>query len=149
MMVFDNRQGDLYLFSTLDGGNIKVENGEPVMDQGFESAVYISLEGADEPWFANEFLLPNQQIKSRFAEYRKAQPLTSGIINTSIDLIKQDLHWLIDTKAADEIIADMTIVSRNRVEISVEIRIGQENVTISPFQLNWGAQQNNPASKRV
>jgi phage gp46-like protein len=129
-MVFDPRQGDLYLFPTLDGGNISVKNGEPVMDQGYESAVYISLEGSSDPWFANEFLLPNRQIRSLFAEYRKGRELTSGVINTSIDLIKQDLKWLIDTKAADTINVSMSIIARNRVEIRVEIRSGRENIIL-------------------
>lgn len=148
-MVFDPRQGDLYLFPTFDGGDISVTNGEPVMDQGFESAVYISLEGVDENWYANEFLSPNQQLRSRFAEYRKGRELTSGVINTSIDLIKQDLKWLIDTSAVDTIDVDMSIVARNRVEIFISIRIGQKTLTLSPFQLNWNAQENYPANLRV
>lgn len=147
--MFDNRQGDLYLFDTLDGGEINVQNGEPVMDQGLESAVYISLEGASTPWFANEHLPENRRIESKFAQFRKGQTLTSGVINTSIDLIKQDLAWLKRVKAADEIIVLMSIVARNLVQIDISIRIGLQVVKLSPFQLNWQAQENNPANQRV
>ncbi len=147
--MFDNRQGDLYIFDTLDGGEINVQNGEPVMDQGFESAVYISLEGASIPWFANEHLLENQKIESKFAQFRKGQTLTSGAINTSIDLIKQDLAWLKRVKAADEIIVLMSIVARNLVQIDISIRIGLQVVKLSPFQLNWQAQETNPANQRI
>lgn len=148
-MVFDNQQGDLYLFNTFDGGEIAVTNGQPVMDQGFESAVYITLEGASDPWWANEFLLENQKIESRFARFRKGRPLTSGVINTSVDLIKQDLQWLKRVKAADELIVDMIIIARNTVQIDIAIRIGNETIKLSPFQLNWQAQRDNPANKRV
>jgi phage gp46-like protein len=147
--MFDNRQGDLYLFNTLDGGEIVVANGEPVMDQGLESAVYISLEGASTPWFANEFLLENQKIQSKFAQYRKGQTLTSGVINTSIDLIKQDLAWLKKVKAADEIIVLMSIIARNLVQIDISIRIGTQVLKLSPFQLNWVAQETFPANQRI
>lgn len=149
-MVFDPRQGDLGLFNTLNGGNITVTNGEPVMDQGLETAVYLSLEGSgDRDWFANEYLLPAQQITSRFAKYRQGRELSSGVIATSEDLIKQDLQWLVDVKAASKVDATMSIIARNRVEIRVTVDIDGKTLPLSPFQLNWKAQEEYPLNTRV
>lgn len=147
--MFDNRQGDLYIFSTLDGGEIVVKNGEPVLNQGLETAVYISLEGSKSDWFANEFLQGSQKLISSFAKYRESVTLTTGVINTSIELIKQDLQWLINDKIANAINVNMNIIGNNRVEIKISIRNGREEIKLSPYQLNWNAQQDYPVNARI
>ena len=149
-MVFDSRQGDIFLFNTLDGGEIQIVLGEPVMDQGFESAVYLSIAGSKtKDWFANEYLPTNRQIKSRFAKFAEGRELTSSSILTGEELAKKDLQWMIDTGIADSVDLTMVEVSRNRVEIEVIVLIGDEEVRVSPFQLNWAAQRDFPASERV
>ncbi len=149
-MVFDSRQGDLFLFNTLEGGEIKIVLGEPVTDQGFESAVYLSIAGSKtKDWFANEYLSSNKQIKSRFAKFAEGRELTSSTLLTGEELAKKDLEWMVDTKLADSVDLVMIGVARNRVEIEVTILIGDKEVKISPFQLNWEVQRNFPASERV
>lgn len=149
-MVFDKRQGDLYLFTTLDGGEISATLGEPVMDQGFETAVFLSLAGSEsEAWWANEYLSKAQQIDSKFAAFAQANPLTSSTILTGEDLAGQDLAWMIDVGIADSVIVSMRAVKRNRVEVSITITIDGQDVLVSPFQINWGAQRDFPANERV
>ena len=150
MMVFDPRQGDLYLFPTLDGGEISATLGEPVMDQGFESGAFIALAGAvSKAWWGNEYLTKDQQVESKFAKFAEANALNSATILTGEDLAKQDLEWLVRTKAADTVDVSMSAVSRNRVTVNVVILIGEQKVFVSPFQLNWGAQRDYPASDRI
>jgi len=149
-MTFDNRQGDLGLYNTLNGGTIKVANGEPIMDQGLQTAVYISLEGSGEIlWFANEYLTESQKITSRFAKFRQGRELSSGVIVASEDLIKKDLQWLVDDKAASKIDASMRIIGRNRVEIIIDVAIDNKTLRLSPFQLNWKSQDEFPLNTRV
>lgn len=147
----DPRQGDIYLFPILDGtGNIKIVNGEPVMDQGFETAVYISLDGDNgEGWFGNEYLNESQKIESKFAKFREGSDLTSSSILTGEELILQDLQWMINETIADEINVFMSIVGRNKVEILIEIIKDKDKILLSPFQLNWKAQKDDPANERL
>lgn len=148
--TFDNRQGDLGLYNTLNGGTIKIQNGEPLMDQGLETAVYISLEGAGEkPWFANEYLTESEKITSQFAKFRQSRELSSGVIVASEDLIKKDLQWLINDKATTSINPTMRIIGRNRVEIVIDVTIDGKTFQLSPFQLNWKAQDEYPLHNRV
>jgi len=150
MTTFDPRQGDLGLFQTLDGGDLRVVNGEPVMDQGLEAAVYLSLEGAGATdWWANEYYPQAQQIVSRFAKFRQSRSLTSGVITISEDLIKQDLTWLVSEKVASKVDVSMVAVSRNRVEITVVVEIDGKAFKLSPFQLNWQAQESYPLNQRI
>lgn len=146
----DPRQGDIFLFPILDGtGNIKIVDGEPIMDQGFETAVYISLEGDNgEGWFGNEYLEESQKIVSSFAAFRKGAPLTSASILTAEELIASDLQWLINEDAATDVNVSITIISRNMIEVNIEILIDDVKVPLSPYQLNWKAQEENPAHER-
>ena len=148
--MIDPRQGDIFLFPILEGtGNISIVDGEPIMDEGFETAVYISLEGDNgDGWFGNEYLEEDQRIVSTFAEFRKGAALTSSAILTAEELIQDDLAWMINQGIATEITVGVSIVGHNRVQIDIEILIENDKVALSPFQLNWKAQENNPASGR-
>ncbi len=143
----DPRQGDIFLFPILDGtGNIKIINGEPVMDQGFETAVYIYLEGDNgQDWFGNEYLNESQKIISKSAAFRKGAELTSSSILTFEELVLLDLQWMLDDSVASTINATAIIIGRNRIEVAVEIFIDDDKIDLSPFQLNWKAQEDNPA----
>lgn len=146
----DPRQGDIYLFPILDGtGNIKIVNGEPIMDQGFETAVYISLEGDNgDGWFGNEYLNVSQQITSKSAAFRKGAELTSSSILTYEELVSQDLQWMINVSIANSVNVAASIIGRNLIEVAIEIFIDDDKITLSPFQLNWKAQEDNPASEK-
>lgn len=148
----DPRQGDLYLFSILEGnGNIRIVNGEPIMDQGFETPVYISIEGGTgnvEDWFGNDYLSEAQQIVSKSAEFREGSPLTSSSILTHDELVAQDLEWMITVGIADDIDIETTITGKNRIGMKVDILKDDDKVATIEWQLNWKAQRDNPANER-
>lgn len=150
-MQNDPRQGDIFLFPGPEGvGNIRIINGEPVMTQGFESAVYISIDGDNgDGWWANEYLSQAQKVQSKFAAYRKGTPLTSGALLTGEELILQDLQWIIDTNAADKVLSYLSIIGKNKVQADIRISIDGVLVNMNPFQLNWKAQKDFPAIGRI
>lgn len=149
-MEFDPRQGDLYLFPTEQGGNIKITDGEPVMDQGLETAVYISLLGDDGTgWFGNEYLNNAQKITSQFAQFIQSNALTSASILTAEEKALQDLQWMLDEGISDDNNVTISIIDRNRVNVLVEIYADGNRISVNEFQLNWFAQKDNPASGRI
>ena len=148
----DPRQGDIFLFPILEGtGDIKIQNGEPIMDQGFETAVYISLEGGTgkvKDYFGNQYLDEDQQIVSKSADFREGAPLTSNSILTHDELAAQDLEWMKNVGIADDVDVETSIIGKNRIEVAVDILKDGDKVALSPFQLNWKAQRDNPANER-
>lgn len=148
--VYDKRQGALGIFSTLDGGEISSINGEPVMDHGLESACYLSLTGPpDNDYWANEYLTPSRQIRSRFQEYAKRRALTSATIVGCEEQVRLDLQWLIDEGVADEINVSARSISRNKVAIDVEVLADRKRILKNAFLLNWEAQRDFPLTPRV
>lgn len=144
------RQGDLYLFQTLDGGNIEIVNGEPVMDGGFESATYLSLFGADSSthWM-NEYQSESEKMTGQFYNFIKSNPKTVLNINKAQELAKLDLQWFINDGIADTINAEITSSSVNRIELVVEILLNGETISSNEYKINWDYMRNDLASERV
>jgi phage gp46-like protein len=149
MAISDPRQGDIFLFSQLDGGEISIKNGEPVMDQGFESAVYLSLGGSISDWWGNEYLDDNEKIISLSGAFAQDNELTSASLLTYEELVLKDLEWFINTKIADTINVTAVAVSRNKTEVSIEIIAAGDTKIINPFLVNWNQQRDYAASERV
>ena len=144
------RTGDIAIYNDDSGGNIQVINGEPVMDGGFESAVYITLFGSDGTNFwMNEYLTESEKIKSEFMGFMEGSPLTLLNINRSQELAQSDLKWFIDEGIADTIDVVVEAVGKNRVNITITIRANHETLFENTYQINWGFQENNAATGRI
>ena len=144
------RQGDLFLFQTNDGGEISVKNGEPVMDGGLQSAMFLSLFGHDDSdlWM-NEYLDEIEQLKSEFYPFIKGAPKSVQNILKAEELAKKDLQWFIDTDIADEINVDIQSTDVKKITMNVEILADGEVIAENEFQINWGFEKESPADKRV
>lgn len=149
MKAYDKRQGDLYLFNTLDGGEISSINGEPVMDRGFETAVLLSIAGPAQPYWADEYLPTSRKMQSKLQTYIQGRPLSSGTLKTVVAMAKADLQWVIDTGVADKIAVAVRATARNRIEIAWSVETDGRVIEQNRYQLNWAAQRDYPASRRV
>ena len=156
------RQGDLFLFQTNDGGEISVKNGEPVMDGGLQTAMYLSLFGdfidekikskleiAKKEWWGNEYLDEVEQLKSEFYSFIKGKPKSVQNILKAEELAKKDLQWFIDTDIADEIVVDITSNDIQKIIMDVKILADGETIEENEFEINWGFEKNDPANARV
>ena len=144
------RQGDLFLFQTNDGGEISVKNGEPVMDGGFQSAMYISLFGHDDsPLWMNEYFKENEKLKSEFFSFIKGASKSGANILQAEELAKKDLNWFITEGIADEININITSSDAKRIVMSVQILINGEAVAGNDFEISWTFEKEDPANLRV
>jgi hypothetical protein len=146
------RQGDLKLYTDLDGGVITVTNGEPEMDGGFETALFLSIEaeeGDGSDFWMNEYFTESQKIKSDFMAFIKAMPKTLANINQATELLKSDLNWFIVEGIADEVTVSIDSVDRNRIEPHIVILADGEKIIENIWEINWGFQENSPGSSRV
>lgn len=127
-----DQQGDVRLFQTDDGGEIRVESGLVAMDGGLETAVYLSLFGgnedddgrADSPltWWGNlDEDQPDLAIRSETQHLLRALPATSGNLRRIEDAANRDLAWLIQSGVASSVSAAASVIGLNRVKIAVNI----------------------------
>ena len=82
-------EGDVFLFDTVDGGEISVVNGLVIADKKFSTAAYLSLFGGNvadggrvdnnKTWWGNRFAETSEKEKivSRFQALIKSLPLTT------------------------------------------------------------------------
>lgn len=140
-------EGDLALFNNRTHGEIFVSNGEPKMDQGLLTAVFISLfSGPVNTFWGNE--LDNDSDKHYGGEF---EPLAEGLDATPEnalilqEAILNDLRWMKNKLLAISIEVSSSIEDGEIINFDVTItRPSGERVNFE-FSNNWEGQFNNPS----
>jgi phage gp46-like protein len=144
------RQGDILLFQTNDGGEIKSVNGEPEMDGGMESAVYISIFGSDgKAHWMEEYQEENEKTRSEFINFIEGNQKTLANINRAASLLEKDLDWFKSSGIVDIIDISFEDVNVNRSKVIIEMQKNGETVSDTEFEINWIFQKENPGSARI
>lgn len=132
------REGDLKLYQTVDGGEIVVSFGEPEMEGGLFTSVFISLFESDTTdYWMNGFLEESEKVEGRFYSYIKGQSKTPSTMQRAIELAKLDLDWMIKNKIADEINVDISSIDVKRISLKIEIVKNSFTILESKFDINW------------
>jgi len=145
----DEQQGDVAMFQTDDGGEIVVENGVVMMNDGLETAVYNSLFGGNEldsgdqdnpyQWWGNaDETQPDRKIRSRTQYILKGIPATSANLRRIEEAARNDLQWMLDTGTATEIDVEASIPQPNRLRIVMDVVAAGLERNIE-FLENWKA----------
>lgn len=140
---------DAQLYQTDDGGEIRLEGGDLVVDDGLATAVYLSMFGGNdednasdatksEEWWGN--LVegePTRRYRSRTQHVLKSMPLSTGNLRAVEDAVAYDLLWMTETKLASGVAARASIPARNTVKIQVAAEVDGK---VIPFEFvkPWG-----------
>ncbi len=128
-------EGDLWLFPTMDGGDIQIMGGQPTMDDGLSSCVYISLFGQD---FWGNAIAPDNSHKLNSTLETIVNGKFKGT-QTQLDVQAAALvalQWLIDDGVASAVTAVATIPAPNQIMLTVGIT--QPNGTQNlKYLINW------------
>lgn len=141
---------DVLMVDTLDGGDIQIPVGsDVVMTSGLETSVYLSLFGGNEEddgsdatsslqWWAN-FAEPDpaRRMRGRLQALIRARALTSALLREISEAARADLEWM-TVALVDAVRVSSSIVAPRRVEITIELDIGAETVTLR-YGATWGA----------
>ena len=126
---------DVLVYQTNDGGEIICEAGQIAMDDGVQTAVFLSLFGGNEDdsgdddgkakeWWPNKTETDaNKKFRSRTHYLLRSIALTSGNLQLIEDAAALDLQWMLDTKLADFVGASASIPALNWIRIDVKIEI--------------------------
>ena len=143
-----DNQGDVLLFQTADGGNIRIERNQDVtLTGGFETDFFLSLFGGNEEdngsdnnkktWWAN--LMeddPAFKFVSRTQNLLISLPLVSGNLRKIEDAVKIDLKPYVDSGAITELNTSVSITGPRRVKIVITALADGNKISIT-FLANW------------
>jgi len=142
-------EGDLLLYDTPDGGDIRVEEGLVASDRAFSTAVYISLFGGNKDdsgrvrnrrtWWGNTLrgVSESRRLASRFQAIVFGMPMTAKNILDAEEAARLDLSWITSEKIADKITADGRAEARNRFSLEIKISAAGETVYDNAFSVFW------------
>lgn len=147
-------EGDLKLENTMDGANVVIENELFCSDKTFSNAVLISLFGGNiddsgkvenrNGWWGNYVDCGDNERKviSRFQYATNGTPLNVSSAKEAIEAAREDLNWLIESGACDDIILNGSIASPKRFDLSVRISANEKTVFNSVYSVNWEEMKN-------
>ena len=143
----DETQGDLALFNNRTHGEIFAENGQPRMEKGLLTAVFISLfSGASGLWWAN--LLENDEDAQYGGEFEPlAEALDATAQNALLleEAMKNDLEWMKNKLIASSIEVSSSIKNGDEIFFELTITKPNEEPEILRFSQNWAGQFGNPS----
>jgi len=115
-----NTEKSLYtaILISLTGGNIEANSSTFRQPSGIDN----------NDWFGNLFQLKSgyDLYNSNFERLLKTAPLISGNLNEFESAIAEDLDWLIQRKIASSFTAEITILTKETVEIIINIEGSKE-----------------------
>lgn len=141
-MSMDLFSGDPKLFDSNDGGDLLIQGGQPVMDQGLQNSAYLSHFLESDWWgWSSDPANPEIVDCGNLLRLMKRAVLTPALLNDIEAAAKKDLAWMKDNGVADKVEVTASIVALGFVGIEETITEPTGNVTTVRWRLNWAATQ--------
>ena len=139
--------GDIRLIPSLDGARLDFSGGQPLMDTGLETSVYVSLFTAN--WWGNATVPADRRQSSRV----QATADSATMSNQSRLVVQQAasdaLAWMVRDGVAASVDAQVAIVGVQKFKLTVSISQPAAPIQVLRYQINWGEQREITASGRV
>lgn len=144
------QQGDVHLFQTPDGGEIRIRDGVAEMVPGLQVSAYMSLFGGndgddgvakDNPkQYWGNFIEadPVERLRSRTQYLLRSLPINSANLRKLEEAARLDLAWLLTQRIADDIAVTATIPAVNAVRLLIRVSARGEEHEFN-FTQNWKA----------
>jgi len=131
--------GDVQIVHSLDGGAITFRSGQPDMEQGLSTAVYISL-FTESGWWGNALAEDDGQIGSEL-EALEMQPLTNKVRQDYEEGARKALAWMVSSGLAKMVTVEAVILSQIALELTVTIVEPDGTATTERYRVNWQGQR--------
>jgi phage gp46-like protein len=132
-----NYDGDLMLYPTPDGGDINLVGGQPDMDAGLWTAIYLSLFSGK--WWGNAI----SEQAARFADSIEAVIRTDSN-RDRLDVeeaARKALQWLLDEGIASAVDVQATIPATGWIALAVTITEPGAEPAVLRYKINWAGQR--------
>jgi phage gp46-like protein len=131
--------GDPKLFETGIGADLSIIGGQPVMDDGLENAVYLSL-FTPPGWWGNILSTSESyRYESRIPELFR-RTLTNQVRIDAEKYATDALAWMGIERIADKITPTAVILSVGVLGLAIKIDQPSRSLTLR-YQLNWAAME--------
>jgi len=131
--------GDVRLTPTADGGDITLLGGQPDMDQGLETAVYVSLFSGP-AWWGNLSGALDERAESNL-ESLLSQTLTNQTRLDAEEYARQALAWMLRSGIAAKVTVAATLPTLGWLVLSIVIEQPGTDPAVLRYQINWAAQR--------
>jgi phage gp46-like protein len=131
--------GDVQIVHTADGGAITFRSGQPDMEQGLATAVYISLY-TDLGWWGNAVAGDGEEVGSE-CEATERKPLVNRTRQDYEEAARQALAWMVSAGVAKSVTAEAVISGINRADLAVRIEEPDGTVATLRYRVNWQGQR--------
>lgn len=148
-MIYNRFQGDPAIKITEQGATMKFIGGQPIMDQGLENAVIISLFTKRGYWGNALEQDENKKIGSDFERQRTIVDIQT--INDVRDDVNVALQWMKDVNLVSKIEVDVTNPYTDQIWVNIKLYPpGQDVQELLFFKngVNWISQAKYPAHER-
>jgi phage gp46-like protein len=143
--------GDPAIKISENGSTIVVKGGQPVMDEGLENIVNISL-FTTPGWFGNIFASnDDEKIGSEFMAVASSSITKTSLLDTK-NQAEQDLDWIIKNNIASKIEVDVTNPGSRNLQVQERIYkpSGElETLLQNRYGQNWISQLSDSAHGRI
>jgi len=150
-MIKNRYQGDPAITITQDGAKMYFIGGQPVMDQGLQNPVLISL-FTKPGWWGNKFFTEDsKKIGSDYEDTCNEPIVALSSINNITDATDKALKWLKDIKLAKDINISVTNPRTNQISVAILITPPSDDISKLLFLKNgmsWVMQALDPAYKK-
>jgi len=133
-----NYEGDVKLVQTDDGGDIEFVAGQPVMDQGLETAVYISLFSGD--WWGNTISEQNEKLNSELEELYNRN-LSNQTRLDAEEYVRKALEWMISLGIAKRIDVSASLPTPGWLGLEITIIEPNGSEQNLRYSINWAKQR--------
>ena len=131
--------GDVRLTPTADGGDITLLNGQPDMDQGLETAAYISLFSGP-AWWGNLAGTLDERAESELEDLL-SQTLTNQTRLDAEEYARRALVWMTRSVIAARVTVEATLPALGWLALTVTITQPGTDPQVLRYQINWAAQR--------
>lgn len=135
----DGFDGDVFMFQTLDAGDIDLTDGQPFMVGGFETAAYLSLFGGADWWGNLTETDAAQRYEARTEALLQGLAAVPANLRAIEEAVKLDLVWLVEAEAAKSVTVVATIPRPGWVSITVAVVSPEGGKETFTFVENWEA----------
>ena len=134
-MTYD---GDVRVTNSEDGGEIIFERGQPEMDEGLETAVYLSMFSSP-GWWGNAISEKAAQLGSDL-ESIQSRTLSNQTRLDAEEYARQALAWMVSEGVAKSVTVAGSIPRADILGLVVTIEQPNGTVVTLRYQVNWSAQ---------
>ena len=132
---------DVYIFQTVNDGDINIEAGVVELRGGIESSVYLSLFSAASDWWGDIGEPSAQSYDAGFQRLLDEITLTSAALPRVEKEAERNLSWMLLDEVASSISVTATIPALNTLGLAFDIQAQGEESQFS-FVLNWQEELN-------